>query len=201
VEGSEQFDQDDLRTLSAIASQTSLALARFRSVQAAGPTPADAVTSVTSVQSEEPMIEPLEMIFDDPDEALSPEQSSPEPSSPELLPYEPVTLEPTAATDFSPALETAVTPTTTPSPAPVSTPRPDPNDQVGLIVLANLALALRYAAGVGGLESFTAGIVHRPEWGGDLVVLQSKTLRLIVLNGKLEDLPAQVRIEPQRNSN
>ncbi len=173
VEGTAQFDQDDLRTLAAIASQTSLALARFRSTQSADPAP------MSSVQPEEPVIEPLEMSFDDPDEALSPEP----------LPYEPVML------------ETPVTPTAIPSSTPVSTPRPDPNDQVGLIVLANLALALRYAAGVGGLESFTAGMVHRPEWGGDLVVLQSKTLRLIVLNGKLEDLPAQVRIEPQRSSN
>jgi PAS domain S-box-containing protein len=191
VEGAEQFDQDDLRTLSAIASQTSLALARFRSVQAAGPTAADAVASV---QPEEPMIEPLEMIFDDPDD-----DPISEPSSPEPLPYEPVTLEPT--TESSSLLETPVMPSATPSPTPVPPARSDSNDQIGLIVLANLALALRYAAGVGGLESFTAGMVNRPEWGGDLVVLQSKTLRLIVLNGKLEDLPAQVRIEPQRSSN
>ncbi len=209
VEGAEQFDQDDLRTLSAIASQTSLALARFRSVAASNLATADPVIAVASVQPEEPMIEPLEMIFDDPDEdpisepsSLEPSSLKPsslEPSSPEPLPYEPVALEPTA--EPSTMLEAPIAPTATPSPTPVSTPRSDSNDQVGLIVLANLALALRYAAGVGGLESFTAGMVHRPEWGGDLVVLQSKTLRLIVLNGKLEDLPAQVRIEPQRSSN
>jgi PAS domain S-box-containing protein len=192
IEGTEQFDQDDLRTLAAIASQTSLALARFQAVPPSNPSPTDALE-----KPEESLIEPLEMSFDDPDEALSTAPISAAPISSAPLPHEPVTLEPTASTDTT--LETAFTPTETLSPAPVSTPRAD--DQVGLIVLANLALALRYAAGVGGLESFTAGMVHRPEWGGDLVVLQSKTLRLIVLNGKLEDLPAQVRIEPQRSSN
>jgi PAS domain S-box-containing protein len=196
VEGAEQFDQDDLRTLSAIASQTSLALARFRSVHAAhDPTPTPSNT-VASIQTEESVIEPLEMSFDDPDEALA-----------QALPHEPQSLEPNAATEPSAVLETPPAP----SPTPVSTPvqqavpalahRPDPGDQVGLIVLANLALALRYAAGVGGLESFTAGMVHRPEWGGDLVVLQSKTLRLIVLKGKLEDLPPQVKRDPQFSSN
>jgi PAS domain S-box-containing protein len=223
-EGAVGFDRDDLRTLEAITSQASLALARFRSVRSSpGPSePGSAMIpegAITALQTDEDdsfidLLEPLELSFDEP----TPDEPSPgepsaqalhEPHTPEsTLPESQAGTEPSPEPDavLEPAVTLQTTPQATPSPtlpappvqhvAPLFSSRLDPSDQVGLIVLANLPLALQYVAGVGGLASFTAGMVNRPEWGGDLVVLRSDTLRLIVLKCRLEDLPREIKRDP-----
>lgn len=176
--GTERFDHDTLRTLEAIASQSGLALAHVRALQ----------PSSGSISSQTPWSRTIAR-----GTSLEPREVPFESSAPRLGKPESGTPEPRVAQQLERPTESAV-------PVPRETLRLSPleaTEEVGLVVLADLALALRYAAGVGGLESFTAGLVHRAEWGGDLVVLRNRSLRMIILKCKLEDLPEGIRRDPE----
>jgi PAS domain S-box-containing protein len=61
----------------------------------------------------------------------------------------------------------------------------------GLVVLPNIHVALDFVSGVGGSEHFTANLEHDPRWK-DHVTLRGRGMRIVVLHGKLEDLPSNM---------
>jgi PAS domain S-box-containing protein len=65
------------------------------------------------------------------------------------------------------------------------------NEQDGLVVLPNIHVALDFLSGVGGSEHFTANLEHDPRWN-DHVTLRGRGMRIVVLHGKLEDLPSSM---------
>jgi PAS domain S-box-containing protein len=62
------------------------------------------------------------------------------------------------------------------------------DEQNGLVVLPNIHVALDFLNGVGGSEHFTANLEHDPRWN-DHITLRGRGMRIVVLHGKLEDLP------------
>jgi PAS domain S-box-containing protein len=58
----------------------------------------------------------------------------------------------------------------------------------GLVVLPNIRVALEFLNGIGGTEHFSANLEHDPRWG-DHVTLRGRGVRIVVLQGSLEDLP------------
>jgi PAS domain S-box-containing protein len=65
------------------------------------------------------------------------------------------------------------------------------DEQNGLIVLPNIHVALDFLSGVGGSEHFTANLEHDPRWN-DHLTLRGRGMRIVVLHGKLEDLPSNM---------
>jgi PAS domain S-box-containing protein len=63
------------------------------------------------------------------------------------------------------------------------------DDQDGLVVLPNIHVALDFLSGVGGTEHFTASLEQDPRWN-DHISLRGRGMRIVVLHGKLEDLPS-----------
>jgi PAS domain S-box-containing protein len=63
------------------------------------------------------------------------------------------------------------------------------DDQDGLVVLPNIHVALDFLSGVGGTEHFTASLEQDPRWNNH-VTLRGRGMRIVVLHGKLEDLPS-----------
>jgi PAS domain S-box-containing protein len=61
-------------------------------------------------------------------------------------------------------------------------------EQNGLVVLPNIHVALDFLGGVGGSEHFTASLEQDPRWN-DHISLRGRGMRIVVLHGKLEDLP------------
>jgi PAS domain S-box-containing protein len=64
-------------------------------------------------------------------------------------------------------------------------------EQNGLVVLPNIHVALDFISGVGGSEHFTANLEHDPRWN-DHVTLRGRGMRIVVLHGRLEDLPGNM---------
>jgi PAS domain S-box-containing protein len=64
----------------------------------------------------------------------------------------------------------------------------DGQQQNGLVVLPNIHVALDFLGGVGGSEHFTASLEHDSRWN-DHITLRGRGMRIVVLHGKLEDLP------------
>ncbi len=64
-------------------------------------------------------------------------------------------------------------------------------EQNGLVVLPNIHVALDFVSGVGGSEHFTANLEHDARWN-DHVTLRGRGMRIVVLHGKLEDLPSNM---------
>jgi hypothetical protein len=65
------------------------------------------------------------------------------------------------------------------------------DDQDGLVVLPNIHVALDFLSGVGGTEHFTASLEQDPRWNNH-VTLRGRGMRIVVLHGKLEDLPSNM---------
>ena len=65
------------------------------------------------------------------------------------------------------------------------------NGQDGLVVLPNIHVALDFVSGVGGTEHFTASLEQDPHWN-DHLTLRGRGMRIVVLHGKLEDLPSNM---------
>jgi PAS domain S-box-containing protein len=61
----------------------------------------------------------------------------------------------------------------------------------GLVVLPNIHVALDFVSGVGGSEHFTANLEHDARWN-DHVTLRGRGMRIVVLHGRLEDLPSNM---------
>jgi PAS domain S-box-containing protein len=70
---------------------------------------------------------------------------------------------------------------------PVPQASPLPNDSEGVIVLANSRLALEFMTGVGGVEHFRPSLESNPAWSGNKVVLHGRGLKIVVLDGTLND--------------
>ena len=64
-------------------------------------------------------------------------------------------------------------------------------EQNGLVVLPNIHVALDFVSGIGGSEHFTANLEHDARWN-DHVTLRGRGMRIVVLHGKLEDLPSNM---------
>jgi PAS domain S-box-containing protein len=64
-------------------------------------------------------------------------------------------------------------------------------EQNGLVVLPNIHVALDFVSGVGGSEHFTANLEHNARWN-DHVTLRGRGMRIVVLHGRLEDLPSNM---------
>ncbi len=71
--------------------------------------------------------------------------------------------------------------------APSSITPNTPSDSEGVIVLANAHLALEFVTGVGGIKHFKASLESNLAWGGNKVVLHGRGLKIVVLNGTLND--------------
>jgi PAS domain S-box-containing protein len=67
----------------------------------------------------------------------------------------------------------------------------DHDGQDGLVVLPNIHVALDFLSGVGGTEHFTASLEQDPRWNNH-VTLRGRGMRIVVLHGKLEDLPSNM---------
>jgi PAS domain S-box-containing protein len=65
------------------------------------------------------------------------------------------------------------------------------DEQDGLVVLPNIHVALDFLSGVGGTEHFTASLEQDPRWNNH-VTLRGRGMRIVVLHGKLEDLPSNM---------
>ena len=69
-------------------------------------------------------------------------------------------------------------------------PNPETTGNRGLIVLPDLRVALDFVAGVGGAAHFQAKLEPNTPWGQNQLVLHGRGLRIVVLSGALEELPA-----------